>query len=392
MRILMIHNSAAFGGAERYTVDVATGLVTLGHDISLIGSPGDPTEAHLRDSGARLHSVPMGMAIGWHAVLGFLNEPLFWLDIQANPQRAGLQRMVSQLHAAERFDVVHVQFIKERAWVGPIARSLGLPVVWTIHSPLEPWMTRGVAARIMQREAPLVDRVIAVSEATARDLLRNGVPAEKIDVVYNGLDLSRYAKGDRQTTRASFGFDEQLVVLVPARPYREKGIDVLLDAAVVLSERNPGAVKVLVAGESRHREAYEGRAKAWGLGDSVLFLGHRDDMPDLYAAADVVCLPSYYEGLPYAISEAMAAGRPVVGTPVGGVPEMVDDGTTGILVPVGQPEPLAEAIERLGNSEIRASMGAAGRERAQAMFSLEGMLHGTLAAYSTAIECRSLSQ
>jgi glycosyltransferase involved in cell wall biosynthesis len=172
-------------------------------------------------------------------------------------------------------------------------------------------------------------------------------------------------------------------VLVPARPHKEKGIDVLLDAVAVITATG-FSIRVFVAGESRRREDYALRAAQRGLDHAVSFLGHRQDMSNLYAGADVVCLPSAYEGLPYAISEAMAAGLPVVATAVGSVPEMVVGGVPGILVPVGAHDRLAEALRELDDPALRDRMGRAGYRRAAALFSWESMVAGTQAVYAAA--------
>lgn len=387
MRILMVHNSAAFGGAERYTVDLATGLAAVGHEVTLVCSPSDPIANELGESEVEVVGIPLGMTIGWHTILGPLNEPLFWLDLYVNPLRRRFREHLRSLHADNPFDVIHVQFIKERLWVGEVARSVGAPVVWTIHSPLEPWMTSGVAAGVMSKEIPLVDRVIAVSEATKDDLTVRGMSPDRIDVIYNGLDLSWYASGDRQATRSGLNLGEELMVLVPARPHKEKGIDVLIDSAVLLRNRGV-ATRVFVAGESRHRTRYQQAVQARGVSEIVTFLGHRTDMPDLYAAADIVCLPSFHEGLPYAISEAMAASKPVVATDVGGVSEMVKDGATGVLIPVDEPQSLADALEHLADPMLRQEMGSEARTHAERLFSHETMLLATQEVYRKGIAGR----
>lgn len=377
MHILSIHNSSAFGGAERYTVDLLSGLAGRGHKVTFAGPSGSPTFMELKGSGVSVDHVPMGLAIGWHSVLGPLNEPLFWVDLYANPLRSRVRRHVQRIHDRDPIDVVHVQFIKERLWLGKVARSLGIPVVWTIHSPLEPWMERGVARRVMRTEAVNVNRIIAVSSATAASLVASGIGEDRIDVVYNGLDMALWSTGDRQATRALLGLGEEVAVLVPARPHHEKGIGVLLDAAELLAGRDQGAFTFFVAGGSRHIPHYQDDIDRRGLREHVRLLGHRDDMTDLYDAADIVCLPSFYEGLPYAISEGMAAGKPVVATSVGGVPEMIGPECGGLLIEPGDPMALADACVALRDPSEREAMGAAGRRRAEELFSMEAMLEGS---------------
>ncbi|HAL31261.1 MAG TPA: hypothetical protein DCP20_11225 [Coriobacteriia bacterium] len=393
LRVLLVHNSAAFGGAERYTVDLATGLMAAGHDVVFVGPASSPTGLRLVAAGVEVVHVSMGMAIGWHAPLGPLNEPLFCVDLHMNPWRRRFRRVVRELHSDTPFDVIHVQFIKERSWIGSLGRALGVPVVWTVHAPREDWMKRGLAASVFRSEVSGVARFVAVSQATARDLIAAGVEPHRVDVVYNGVDILGFAGGDRTSSRVQLRLEESLLVLVPARPHAEKGIDTLLEAARMLPARydvgTRHPVAFVVAGGSSHLPSYAARASSAGIGEQVRFLGHRDDMPDLYAAADVVCLPSFREGLPYAISEAMAAGKPVIATDVGGVSEMVASGETGIIIPPGDADALASAVQEMGDPLLRETMGRAARERATRLFSIDGMISGTVHAYRRAIDSSS---
>jgi len=161
----------------------------------------------------------------------------------------------------------------------------------------------------------------------------------------------------------------------PARPLAvavgrlspEKGHQVLLDAMPSVLREVPGAV-LLLAGDGPEEARLRHRARP--LGDAVRFLGYRRDVADVYAAADVVVLPSLSEGLPNAALEGMAHGRPVVASAVGGVPEVVMDGVTGRLVPAGEPGALARALAcALSDGALRAAWGSAGRDRVERCFS-----------------------
>lgn len=380
MRIALIHNAHEWGGAERYTLDVAAGMTARGHEIILL-TPGDGVLAE-RAIAASVRVVPMdlGMQIGWHSVLGSLNEPLFALDLYANPARARLTATLRGLISEGPLDVLHAQHVKEKLWVTSLGQSIGVPVAWTVHAPLEPWMRRGIAGRVHLWARDKIAGLLAVNNATACDHVAFGYPADLTRVVYNGIPLDVYASGNRGSTRRSLEVEPgEVLVLLPARPYAEKGVGVLLDAIALMASNEHGSrIRVVVAGGSGHIEGFRRQAQSLGVSQKIVFLGHRDDMPDLLAAADIVTLPSFFEGLPYVLSEAMAAGRPTVASDVGGIAEMIVDGHTGVLIPSRDELALATALTQLvGDEELRQRMGDAGRLVAAQRFAMETMLDGT---------------
>jgi glycosyltransferase involved in cell wall biosynthesis len=177
----------------------------------------------------------------------------------------------------------------------------------------------------------------------------------------------------RERTRSTLGIgQEKLVFVVVANLIPYKGHDDLVAAFARIADRLPDWVCLCAGGGAKRAEALAERAQAAGLGLRVRFLGPRDDVPDLLAAADLAILPSHEEGFPNAAIEAMAAGLPLIATRVGGIPEAVVDGLTGVLVSPHEPDALAGAILRLATSpETRSAMGAAGRVRAREEFGLE---------------------
>jgi glycosyltransferase involved in cell wall biosynthesis len=211
-----------------------------------------------------------------------------------------------------------------------------------------------------------VGRYIAVSRAIATELIeRFRWPADKIEVVYNAVDLERF-----DISASPGGSDEQRpVVLTCARLDEQKGHQILLAAAAEV----PEAVFVL-AGEGPERAALEEKAAELGISDRVRFLGHRTDISELLAACDVFALPSFYEGSSLAVLEAMAARRPVVSSAIGGTDELVDDGETGLLVPPGDAGALGVALRSLlADASLRDSLASRARERVERDFSREVM-------------------
>ena len=216
-----------------------------------------------------------------------------------------------------------------------------------------------------------VDRYIAVSRDIAAALVeRFGCPASKIEVVHNAVEPGRFASPAPPGLREHLtGERDRPVVLTCARLHEQKGHRTLLRAATEV----PEAVFAL-AGEGSERTALESLAGELGVSDRILFLGARTDIPDLLAACDAFALPSLYEGSSLAILEAMAAGRPVVASAIGGTDELIDDGQTGLLVPPKDPEALAAALRRLlADQTLRTSLAGRAREVVESRFARESM-------------------
>jgi glycosyltransferase involved in cell wall biosynthesis len=226
----------------------------------------------------------------------------------------------------------------------------------------------------------LVGRYIAVSDDTRRRLLSTfGWPERKVVVVHNAIPLERFSVGRDPAVRAALGAagNETPLALVPARLDEQKGHDVLIRAAAEL----PG-VRFACVGDGPLRAQLLAQARELGVADRMEFLGYRDDIPSLLAACDLAVLPSRYEGLPISLIEAMAAGRPVVATNIGGTRELVRDGETGVLVPPDDPAALAAAIRALVSrpGELR-RLGNAGRARAHRHFGSAAMVAGVTDEY-----------
>ena len=224
-----------------------------------------------------------------------------------------------------------------------------------------------------------VGRYIAVSHDIADQLVeRLRWPPEKIEVVYNAVRLERFTPIEAATLRARLtGNRERPVVLTCARLHQQKGHTFLLRAAAEL----PEAVFAL-AGDGPERATLEAQAAALALGDRVVFLGHRTDIPTLLAACDVFALPSLYEGSSLAVLEAMAAGRAVVSSAIGGTDELVRDGDSGLLVPPGDADALAAALRRLlADDQLRAALARRARARVERDFTPDVMSQRVTSIY-----------
>jgi glycosyltransferase involved in cell wall biosynthesis len=228
----------------------------------------------------------------------------------------------------------------------------------------------------------LADRITCVSRRVDDFVVQQvGIPREKTIVIPNGIDLQDF---DRLPTNrdARLALDlplgEPLIGAV-TRLNPVKRLDLLLQAVVSLSD-----VHTVIVGEGPERVRLEAMVDQLDLVGRVHFVGHQQDVRPWLAALDVFVLPSDWEGMSNALLEAMAAGLPVVATRVGGTPEVVVDGMTGLLVPLRDPDALAEAITRLlSDSDLRRTIGQAGRARVERHFSIEETVKKTEELYMT---------
>ncbi|MFP4322208.1 MAG: glycosyltransferase [Anaerolineales bacterium] len=229
---------------------------------------------------------------------------------------------------------------------------------------------------------PWTDAIVTNSVYVRDRIAAQGVPAHKLHVLYNGIDTTRYAPGaDRRADL--FGIPAaRPVILNVGRLAPEKGRDVMLHAARLLVQQNEPPL-IVFAGEGRAswREALEQLAADLGITQHVRFLGIRDDVPDLLRASDVVVMSSrraaYGESCPNVVLEAMATGKPIIGTDVGGTRELIQDGSTGYLIPPEEPTVLAARLEVLLNDPAqRQALGALGLRQVQQHFSFSQMIAG----------------
>ena len=281
-----------------------------------------------------------------------------------------------RLLRAERPAIFHAHL----TW--PLACSAGLLAATLARVPaivatvqLAGELPTGPGIPVLRRFAPLlVDRYVAVSDAVAgrlRDLL--GVESDKVRVVHNGIDVAA------QLARAGDGAPRRpgSTVLTTARLEWRKGHRYLLEAATLL----PG-VRFLLAGDGPERSELEEKIQRAELGDRVILLGYREDIPKLLECCDVFAFPSLDEGLPLAVLEAMAARRPVVASAIPSVAEVITHGQTGLLVPPGEPVALAQAIQSLlGDSALVDRLTVAARQRVERCFTVDAMARGVCSVY-----------
>jgi glycosyltransferase involved in cell wall biosynthesis len=362
-RAAFVTSNLAIGGAERAWAALLPRLAEHGFDVRVLT---------LRQEGLffdqlREQGIPAACAhLRRRTDVAGLRRAFRVLD-------GGVDLVVSQsvdaqvvgVAMARRARVPHVTIDQ----AGP-----GLPLTW--HQRL---LLRTLVA-------PSVDLLIAVSALQLERLLPLGFRENRIRVIPNAVE-SLTPRRPRPDVRRELGLDDDAFVALLAADLRPVKNAPLFVEAVTAAARRDSRVRAIVAGGGVDFE--EIAALADGTGGVVRMLGPRGDVPELMAAADVVCLSSWTEALPLTLIEAMSLGKPVLSTAVGGVPEIVLDGETGLLVPPGEPEPYADALVRMaGDPALLRRLGDAGRARHHERFDVAQMVADYAEALSGVVERR----
>jgi glycosyltransferase involved in cell wall biosynthesis len=386
MRILLIHSGADLYGASRSLLRLSRGLVAAGHTVHVLLPFDGPLRGALQQAGAQAEvrpELPLITRQRFTSVAGLLG---FARD--ARRCAIALRGVLD----AFRPDVVHTNNTTVLAAYAGELRRRGIPHLWHVRESfaefrlLWPLLRRYILTH--------ADRVLCVSAAVAAQF--GGHPA--VEVLHNGFPRAEFARvtaADAQVFRRAHGLEGRTCVGVAGRlKLKRKGQETFLRAASALRARFPDARFLLIGspfpGNEAHETALRQLAGELGLGDAAVFTGDAPDHLAALAALDVVVLSS---GLPEpfggVVVEAMALGRPVVGTNIGGTPEQIEDGVTGLLVPPNEPEALAAAIGRLLDNPAQAArMGEAGRARFLARFEFDPFFARLLARYQTLADRR----
>jgi len=381
-RTLHIRQSARYAGLERLIVTSGAILgQRYGYDVGVLlwYSPRGLPRA---DELTLPHVHPMLAEATSH---GLWAEQ--WFD--RRKLAPGMVARLVKLIRERQVSLLHTHDHKSDFFGLMAARIAGVRIVATAHGYHEAlWRIR------LYRALDLLvlrafDRVIAVSDAFRGELVAAGIPAGKVVTIHNAIDgrafrLSAVEEGGVSRSRLDLSPDDRVVSIV-GRLIPEKGHMDFLRAAERIVARVP-AVRFLIAGEGRLGPDLEIAAGRMGLTDKVLFLGHRDDVATLMQLTEVVVFPSVREFFPNVLLEAAVVGRPVVATAVGGVPEIVTNGETGLLVPPRDPVALAEAVERmLCDPEWASAMGRRARARVEERFCLDRMVEATAGVYDAVL-------
>ncbi len=344
-----------FSGAERAFLLLLKGLDPARYRPFVVSAVAGEFTEFLGEAGIPHAVVPL-VHTDWRRVVPWLR---------------GLSRMTG-LARRHGVALVHANELPSFQTAGYAARILGVPAICHVRFPFS-----GPAARWMLK--PGFRRAVFVSDALRRDVTagEESFFGARCAVVHDGVELPVLpSPEERRRGRLVLGLSESgPLVLIAGQVSEVKGIWEFIEAAARLCGAGSPAHFVVLGDDLKTagavRRDAEARVRALGIGDRVSFLGFRKDAPSLIALFDVVTVPSHVEPLGNATLEAMAAARPVVGSNVGGIPEMIVDGETGLLVPARDSAALAAAIDTLVSDPVLSDrLGAAGRERAALHFSV----------------------
>jgi glycosyltransferase involved in cell wall biosynthesis len=297
---------------------------------------------------------------------------------------------LARLIRAERISVVHCHKGRARTLTVLAGLLVRIPVLVLnrgVSFPLDRWNRIGYTTS-------RVTAIVAVCASIKRGLVAAGVAADKIEIIYSGTDLARFhpdvdGRGIRR--ELGLGTEHMLITQVGIRSWR--GNDDVLEAMTRVHRAAPHCRLLLVGAPPPRMVSLTDKARQRGLGAVVSVLGHRHDVPEILAASDLVVDASYAGlGLTGSLREALAVETPVIGTNLEGIPELITDGETGLLVPPRNPDALAQAILRVVENPTRAkAMARAGRKRVEMLFSAATKVERTEALYRRLLAERGLS-
>ena len=360
VNVCFVVNNFNVGGLEKVVIDLVNHIDRDRFDISVVCVDGRGTlfdRLELEDGAC----LVVDKSRSRHTPVGTFDPGVLW-----RMRSFFVRRDVSVVHAHNMGPLV---FGGISARLGPRRPT----VVYTEHNQI--YSASAATRRKFIFYIRLADHVVAVSHDLKRTLTRKVRPPVPVRVVHNGIDGSKFALADGADVRAELGVGaDEILIGAGVVLSKQKGLPFLLEAAREVVTKEPRA-RFVLAGEGPLRAELEQTASDLGLGDRFRFLGYRSDMPRVISALDVYVLSSLWEGLPLALLEALAMGKPVVATRVGGNPEVVDNGVNGFIVPPRDASALAQALLKTCRDDaFRRNVRDVNRTRFETQFSLQAMV------------------
>ncbi|MEP6756212.1 MAG: glycosyltransferase family 4 protein [Chthonomonadales bacterium] len=361
MNVLQVISSSRTSGAEKHVVLLSEKLRALGHNVTAVCPPGGWLPDQLRSAGVPILELSMHGKGSASAILQ-------------------LRKIIRQ----RRIDVVHTHLTRA-TYLGYFAGNISrVPVISSVHV-----LTTDFAYRWLPRTNHWF---VAVSNFLRDNMINRGMPEDRVRTIYNGTDMQISAPGQSVSpnvlsVRAELGIPaDALIVGQVGRVDSFKGAPLAVEAAGQVVKAFPSAYFVFVGHtDPEIQQGLWEMASQLGIGDRLRFTGVRNDIARLMSAMEVLITPSEAEACPMSVIEAMAMGKPVVASRVGGIPELIIDGETGLLIE-RRVDTFAEAIEKvLANQGLRDDMGAAAAERAEQMFTANVMAANMAGLYRQVI-------
>lgn len=364
--ILMLNdNPDVVGGGEKQLVEVAKAASREGMEVTVAYISGSSFEGLLKAE--RIDSTPLS-------------------QMRSNPVAAvwALKRICRE----RRIDLIHTHSFFN-SFSGRLAgRLIRVPVVTTVHCQPGAAKRTGLIKRVLWFSREKIERAmarytssfIAVSEAVAEGLVRQGVSRQKIVVIPNGIDALEVRKSAAMERDQRPQGQGRLRIGTVARLDPAKGIEILIEAAGILRDRDL-SFEAVVVGDGPERQPIEELVRRLGLEQQIVFHGYLDNPFAVLATFDIYVVSSHEEGFGFTVLEAMALGRPVIATRVGGLVDLIEDGETGLLVPPGEPQALADAIEVLADDPDLRKRFADEAGKVLERFSVETMCARTIDVY-----------
>jgi glycosyltransferase involved in cell wall biosynthesis len=383
---MQVVSNLKIGGAQQVVRTLAENLTRAGCDTIVCAFQDGPFRQEIEELGIPVHILPERH----HSVIAF---PLYIVEM------IRLRRALGDLAKDYQVDVIQTHLLRSLDFLVLTLRyRTSLLVFWTIQNAnfflredhlrkhkwlLGPkqWAYRGLY-RLMVH---WVNGFIAVSDEVKTSILKTigPFPEDKITVICNSVDVRRYERSaDKAEVRRRLGLSENARVMAVVATFKtQKGHRYLIEALQSVIPHFPD-LHVLFIGDGELREALQSQTRNAGLGEHIHFLGFRQDIPDLLAASDCFVLPSLWEGLSMALVEAMAAGLPIVATEVSGTNQVMISGETGLLVPPGNVERLAQALtQTLSDPSTARAMGAAAQQRVEKYFGARKQAEDNISLY-----------
>jgi len=373
VHVMYVIGGLHLGGAEKLVSRLASGLhdrAGFSSSVCCLGEGGEYAK-WLTEQGCTVH------------VLGYRKQ----LGVKGVFTAIGLIRELRSLFVREQVDIVHTYLFYTGILGRVAARLAGVPVV--VHSLF----------RLFYRVQPLIEKILSaitsrfvVDSYAVKELVstRCGIRKDRIQVIYNGIDFAALDSEELRDVREELGLQgARYVVGIVAHLNAAKGHAPYLRAFTRVLEEFPDTW-LLIVGDGPLRPQLEAACDALNIGHRILFLGYRSDIASVLTSLDILALPSTWEGFGIVQAEAMYLGVPVIGTNYGGAREVVRAFRTGLLVPYGDIDQLADAtVLLLQDGDLRTRMGCAGRDRVLRLFSIDRQLNEYESLYLDLIENRN---